>query len=67
MYATTVAEPNVALLPIPTVAVAALEVVLVTTMDVTRFTVFAAGVKPVRDVVPLYVQDVVAEVPEGIT
>jgi hypothetical protein len=51
----------------PTVAVAALEVVLVTTMDVTRFTVFAAGVKPVRDVVPLYVQDVVAEVPEGIT
>ncbi|NCY16897.1 MAG: hypothetical protein EBX39_09020, partial [Actinobacteria bacterium] len=33
-------EPKVALLPIATVAVAALEVVLVTTMEVTRFTVF---------------------------
>jgi hypothetical protein len=30
-------------------------------------TVFTAGVKPVREVVPLNVQDVVAVVPEGIT
>jgi hypothetical protein len=67
-YAVTVAEPNVALLPIAIVAVAALEVVLAAVIDVTRFTVPAAGVKPVNEVVPLYVHDVVAvAADDGIT
>jgi hypothetical protein len=67
MYAITVPLPKVALLAIATVAVAALEVVLDTTIPVTRLTVFAAGVKPVSEVVPLCVHEVVAEVVEGIT
>ena len=67
-YVTTVAEPNVALLPIAIVAVTALEVVLAQVMDVTRLTVPAAGVNPVSEVVPLYVHDVVAvAADEGIT
>ena len=64
---TTVADPKVALLPTATVAVAALAVVLLTTIEVTRFTVLTAGVRPVSAVVPLYVHEVVAEVVEGIT
>lgn len=54
-------------MPIATVAFAAVDVVLLTTIEVTRFTVLDAGVKPVSDVVPLYVHEVVAVVPEGIT
>ena len=61
------ALPNVALLPIPMVAVAADDVVLATTRLVMRFTELTAGVKPVKVVVPLKVQDVVADVVEGIT
>jgi hypothetical protein len=43
----------VALLPIPTVAVAAELVVLDTVRPVILLTVFVAGVKPVNEVVPL--------------
>ncbi len=64
----TVAEPNVALLPTPIVAVAADEVVFATTMVLILFTEFAAGVRPVSEVVPLNVHDVVAvAADEGIT
>jgi hypothetical protein len=50
------------------VAVAALEVVFAAVMEVTRLTVPAAGVRPVREVVPLYVHEVVAvAADEGIT
>lgn len=67
-YVTTVAEPKVALLPTAMVAVAALDVVFAAVIEVTRFTVLAAGVKPVSDVVPLYVHEVVAvAADEGIT
>jgi hypothetical protein len=67
-YVITVAEPNVALLPIAIVAVTALEVVFDAVIDVIRFTVLAAGVKPVSEVVPLYVHEVVAvAADEGIT
>jgi hypothetical protein len=63
-----VAEPNVALLPIAIVAVTALEVVFDAVIDVMRLTVFVAGFKPVRAVVPSYVHDVVAvAAAEGIT
>lgn len=64
----TVAEPNVALLPTPIVAVAALDVVLDAIMVLILCTELAAGVKPVSDVVPLYVHDVVAvAAEEGMT
>ncbi len=64
----TVAEPNVALLPTAIVATAADDVVFATVIDVTRFTVFVAGFKPVKEVVPSYVHEVVAvAADEGIT
>jgi hypothetical protein len=58
----------VALLPSAIVAVAALEVVFATVIEVTRLTVPTAGVKPVSVVVPLYVHEVVAvAAADGIT
>ena len=64
----TVAEPNVALLPTAIVATAADDVVFATVIDVTRFTVFVAGFRPVNAVVPSYVHEVVAvAADEGIT
>ena len=59
--------PKVALFEIATVALTAEPVVFDTTILVTRLTVLAAGVSPVSAVVPLYVQLVVALVPEGVT
>jgi hypothetical protein len=57
----------VALFEIATVAFTAEAVELLTTIPVTRFTVLAAGVNPVNEVVPLYVHEVVADVPLGVT
>lgn len=64
----TVAEPNVALLPTPIVAVAADEVVFATMMVLILCTELTAGVSPVKEVVPLYVHEVVAvAADEGMT
>ena len=64
----TVAEPKVALLPTAIVAVAAEPVVFATMIVLILCTELAAGVRPVKEVVPLYVHEVVAvAADEGMT
>jgi len=57
----------VALLEIATDALAVEPVVFVAMMESILFTEFVAGVKPVKDVDPLYVQAVDTDVLPGVT